>query len=465
MILTAPRLVIAGLSGDGGKTLVAVGLARALRRRGVNVAPYKKGPDYIDAAWLGAAAGRPGRNLDTYLMTTAAIGAALGRAGDGLVLVEGNRGLHDGVDALGTHSTAALAARIAAPAVLVADTTKTTRTLAACVHGCAVVDPDLSLAGVILNRVATARQERVVREAFDALGGPPVLGAIPRLADDLLPSRHLGLVTAAEHPDREAAIARAADVVAAHVDLDALLAVARSARPAAFPDLEPGPAPADGVRIGVLRDEAFSFYYPENLEALAAAGAELVDVSPLRAPALPPLDALYIGGGFPEVHARRLAANAGFLDSLRRAAADGLPVYAECGGLMFLARSLRTGEGTFPMAGVIGADVEQTASVQGHGYAEGVVEAPNPFFPVGTRLLGHEFHYSRLLDAAGATTVVRLERGTGVRGRRDAIVAGNVWASYVHLHALGTPEWATGMVAAARRRRDRSAAPQAPATR
>ncbi|HSP91256.1 MAG TPA: cobyrinate a,c-diamide synthase, partial [Vicinamibacterales bacterium] len=293
MILEVPRLVVSGLSGDAGKTLLSTGLARAWRDRGIAVAPYKKGPDFIDAAWLGEAAGRPGRNLDTFLMSQAVIGAALGPAiGAGLVLVEGNRGLHDGMDAHGTHSTAELAKRLAAPVVMVVDATKATRTLAACVRGCAVVDPELRIAAVVLNRVANARHAATITAAFEALGGPPVVGVLPRMEEDPLPSRHLGLVTTAEHGGPDRAMGRAAEVVASHVDLDALLEVARSAGPAEFPGRSvPEARPERRVRIGVLRDEAFMFYYPENLEALVDAGADVVEVSPLRANALPQVDA------------------------------------------------------------------------------------------------------------------------------------------------------------------------------
>jgi len=451
MTIHVPRLVVAGLSGDAGKTLVALGLARTLVDRGVRVAPFKKGPDYIDAAWLGLAAGAPGRNLDTFMMPPEALSAALARAaGAGIVLVEGNRGLHDGADATGTHSTAELAKRLGAPVVLVADATKTTRTLAACVKGCAVIDPDLRLAGVILNRVATARQARVITDAFASMDGPPVVGAIPRLDGDPLPSRHLGLVTAVEHGDSLAAIARAASVVAAHVDVETLVAIARSAAP--IDATVPQPlvaAPGPRVRIGVLRDEAFSFYYPDNLDALTEAGADLVEVSPLRAPAVPEVDAIYAGGGFPEIHAAALAANGSFLRSVRQLAAAGLPIFAECGGVMFLARELRVGARAHAMAGALDIAIEQTSRPQGHGYVEGVVDRANPFLPEGTPLRGHEFHYSHIVESREPETAVSLTRGTGVGARRDALVSRSIWASYLHVHALATPEWARGLVAAA----------------
>jgi cobyrinic acid a,c-diamide synthase len=450
MLVRAPRLVIAGLAGDSGKTLLAAGLARLLTSRGLAVAPYKKGPDYIDAGWLGAAARRPGRNLDTFLMTPAAIGEGLARGGRAdLALVEGNRGLYDGLDAQGTHSTAELAKLVHAPVVLVVDVTKATRTVAAMILGCRAMDGAVDLAGVVLNRVGSARHERVVREAVAGAGGPPVLGAIPRLGCDPFPGRHLGLLTAAEHPERELALEQAAEIVARHVDVEALIALARSAPEAAFPDRAPV-APVAPAKIAVLRDEALSFYYPENLEALEEAGAELTFVSPLAARELPEVDAVYIGGGFPEVHAERLAAGAAFRRDLREAAAAGLPVYAECGGLMYLGKELLTGGASHPMAGILDLTIEQTAGPRGHGYVSARVEAENPWFERGTALRGHEFHYSRVVgggDRSGA--VLRLDRGTGLGEGRDGIAVGNVWASYLHLHALGTPGWAPAVVALA----------------
>jgi len=448
---TTPRLVVAGLSGDSGKTLVSLGIAAALKARGVDVAPFKKGPDYIDAAWLGAATGRPGRNLDTFLQGPEALGSVLSRgASAGLALVEGNRGLFDGFDAAGTHSTAELAKSLGAPIVLVVDVTKATRTVAALVLGCRALDPDVPLAGVVLNRVATPRQERVIRDALAGAGGPPVLGALPRIDDDPLPGRHLGLVTAGEHPRTQEAIGTAARLAEAHLDLDTLLEIAARAPAVELPERET-PQKGSPVRIGVLRDEAFSFYYPENFEALQELGAELVFFSALAGDPLPDVDALYVGGGFPELYAARLAENRVLAGSLRAAAADGMPVYAECGGLMYLAKELVTDGAAHPMAGVIDLVVEQTSRPEGHGYAEGTVERANPFFETGARLRGHEFHYSRPLGGASrATTVVGLGRGTGIGDGRDAIVEGRVWASYLHLHALGTPAWAPGLVGLAR---------------
>jgi len=451
-----PRLVVAGLGGDSGKTLVSLALVQAARRAGLDVRPFKKGPDYIDPAWLTWAADRPARNLDTWLMGVERTRQAFGRAAVGadLAVIEGNRGLYDGVDAAGTHSTAELAKAIDAPVLLVVGARKVTRTVAALVLGCQTLDPAVRIAGVVLNQVHGSRHESVMRDAITLTCGIPVVGVVPRIGGETpLPGRHLGLVTPAEHGGRDDLAVRLAEQVAPGLDLQAILALARAARPFDWP-CGPVPERADGsgLRIGYVRDSAFTFYYPENLEALSATGAELVPISSLEATALPPsLDALYIGGGFPETHAARLAANRAFLADLRRRAGAGLPIYAECGGLMLLARTLRHGGRVHEMAGVLACDVELCAAPQGHGYAELNVDRPNAFFPAGVSIRGHEFHYSRLVaGGAGPDTACAVRRGVGVAAGRDAIVTANVWASYTHVHAQATPEWADGLLGAAR---------------
>jgi cobyrinic acid a,c-diamide synthase len=451
MELRTPRLVVAGLSGDGGKTLVSLGLCRALTQSGRVVQAFKKGPDYIDAAWLTAATGRPCRNLDPYLMSESAIGRAVtASSGADLFLVEGNRGLFDGVDAAGSHSTATLAKLLGAPVVLVVNVTKVTRTVAAAVLGSVHLDPELDLAGVILNRVGTSRQERVVRDAVESATGVSVLGAIPRLTgDDPLPGRHLGLVTAVEHPRREEAIDRVASEVSGHVDLERILAVAATAPTVGLEVSECHPD-RRRVTVGFFSDQAFSFYYPENLEVLESAGVRLVAVSPSGDRVLPELDALYIGGGFPEVHAARLADNREFAQSVRDRVARGMPVYAECGGLMYLARQLEVDGSSHPMSGVLDLVVEQTRRPQGHGYESVVIDRDNPFFATGTELVGHEFHYSRIVGGTDReATVATVTRGTGIGGGRDGVVVGRVWASYLHIHASATPDWSSGFLAAA----------------
>ena len=465
-----PRLVIAGMAGDSGKSIVSLALLRALlgsatRNPGeAEVRAFKKGPDYIDAAWLSYVSGAPARNLDTWLMgfDGAVQSFAANATRNGFNLVEGNRGLFDGVDASGTHSTAELAKALRAPVLLVLNVTKMTRTSAALVMGCQHLDPDLRIAGVILNCVASKRHEKVVRVAIEKACGIPVLGAIPKLRSEALPQRHLGLVTPEDHPG-VAQLPAVLDEIAAHLDLARIREIA--AEVDALPSAERScPALANvtesAVRIAVIRDAAFSFYYEDNLEALRQAGTELEFVSALRDSALPrDIDAVYVGGGFPEVHAAALEANSAFRLSLAQAVAGGLPVYAECGGLMLLSRAIRWDGKRHAMANVLPFEVEVGSAPQGHGYVEMTVDRENPFYPVGTVLRGHEFHYSRVAVASEAPqTACAVQRGTGVRDKRDGVIANNVWASYTHVHAKGTPEWATAVIGLARRHRTRQAA-------
>jgi cobyrinic acid a,c-diamide synthase len=467
-----PRLVIAGLSGDAGKTLVSVGLALLLRDRGVPVRGFKKGPDYIDAAWLAWATGEPARNLDTWLMGPDLARAAFVEQGidDGLNLIEGNRGIFDGIDEKGTHSTAELAKLLHAPVILVVDATKVTRTAAACVLGCQALDPDVRFAGVVLNQVAGPRHERVLRDAIESTCELPVLGAVPKASSQaLLPGRHLGLLTPEEHAIKDVLESELRDLLRPVIDVDRLVAIAQQA-----PRLEahafeaelarsvgrelgrPREGDAGPVTIGYLLDSAFTFYYPENLEALEASGATLLPISALAESDLPrDLGALYIGGGFPETHAAALTANVGFLRAIRHAVGRGLPIYAECGGLMLLSQAIWWQQRKYPMAGVLPFDVEMMASPQGHGYTQLVVDGPNPFYEPGASIRGHEFHYSRVLNGAGTVpTSCNVVRGTGCFPGRDGVVVNQAFACYTHVHALATPEWAAGMIAAARRYND-----------
>jgi cobyrinic acid a,c-diamide synthase len=448
-----PRVIIAGLAGDSGKTLVTLGLIKALSHRSVRVGAFKKGPDFIDAAWLGKAAGSVGRNLDTFMMPRRAVIASLRGASDDadVAIIEGNRGLFDGLDVEGSHSTAELAKLTKTPVILVVDTTKVTRTVAALVMGCLTMDPDVSIEGVVLNRVGTQRQESLIRRAITDEVGLEVLGAIPRLQNQHLPSRHLGLVTSIEHSRADEMLERVAGVVENSVDIERVLELSQRASALPYLPDEVRKTPCEReVRIGVLRDQAFSFYYPENLEALQGAGAELVSISPLTDDSLPEIDGLYAGGGFPEVYAKQLSENRPLRESLARRIDDGLPIWAECGGLMYLSRVLRTEGQKYPMVGALPVEVEQTESPQGHGYVKARVDSENPFLAEGLNFCGHEFHYSRL---AGRTeevkTVLALQRGVGVGSGRDGIQADGIVASYTHLHALGVPEWGPAFVRAA----------------
>ena len=451
-----PRLFVAGLSGGSGKTIVTLGLLLLLRRAGLDVRAFKKGPDYIDPAWLAWASAHPARNLDAFLMGAETVCASFMRHGTpgGINVIEGNRGLFDGLDAEGTYSSANLAEILAAPIVLVLDAAKMTRTAAALVLGCQKLAPRAAIQGVVLNQVNGQRHEHILREAIESICAIPVVGALPHLEDNPLPERHLGLVPPAEHHTTSSVERNLLAWMENRVDLDALLTIARTAPSLATRADERTPLPdAHGLRIGCLRDSAFTFYYPENLEELERAGAELAPISALHATALPTgLHALYIGGGFPETHAKALSANTSFLESLRVSCAAGLPVYAECGGLMLLARSLTWRGVRSPMANVFPIDVEAFRAPQGHGYSELRVDAPNPFFAQGAVLRGHEFHYSRIVSGSDAvTSACAVLRGTGCYPGRDGLVTKSVLAAYTHLHAAATPQWAAGILTAARK--------------
>lgn len=460
-----PRLVVAGLSGDSGKTLVSLGVLLLTRQFGTSTKAFKKGPDYIDAAWLSWATGSPARNLDTYLTSrekTAQMFLA-NAVPEGLNLIEGNRGLFDGVDTHGTHSTAELAKLLNAPVLLIVNAAKATHTIAALVLGCMKLDPQVRIGGVVLNHVSGCRHESVARESVEFECGVPVLGVLPKIdMGALLPNRHLGLVTPQEHTDSNLLREKILAAVRGRIDFRRVLDLAGSA--ASLTGCTRKTALTEdglGLKIAYLKDSAFSFYYPENLEALESSGAELCPISALTASTLPEhLDALYIGGGFPEIHARALSQNIPFLSSIRDHALKGLPVYAECGGLMLLAQAIRWKGMKFRMAGLLPFDVEVCARPQGHGYVELLVDSPNPYYPVGLKIRGHEFHYSRITSASSLPpTACSVQRGTGCSSGRDGIITGNVWASYSHVHAAATTEWARGLLAQAQRYRDQESNP------
>ena len=454
-----PRLIIAALRGGSGKTIVSIGIIAALRARGKFVAPFKKGPDYIDAGWLALAAGRPCYNLDTFLLNADLIRSSfcIHAASADLAIIEGNRGLYDGIDLDGATSTAELAKLLKAPVVMCVDCTKTTRTMAAVLDGCVRFDPEVMVRGVILNHVAGARHESILRRSIEHFSGVPVIGAIPKLDRPFFPERHMGLVPTVEHAWAADSIQAIGRTAAQHIDLDALMRLAQAAPPVEAvceplaierPDGAAAAVEPPVARIGVLRDSAFQFYYPENIEALETAGAQIVFISPLRERSLVDIDALYIGGGFPETHAQELAQNRTFSGSLRALAMAGLPVYAECGGLMYLGEELVLGEKSYAMAGVLPLAFGLFKRPQGHGYTVVSVERDNPYYPIGAEIRGHEFHYSRVLRWSGAEEdfVFRMKRGVGIHGDRDGLLYKNVLATYTHIHALGNPGWAGALV-------------------
>jgi cobyrinic acid a,c-diamide synthase len=431
--------------------VISVGLTAALARSGKKVVPFKKGPDYIDAGWLKLAAGSPCYNLDPFLMSEEAIRRSFLTHSQRAerVIIEGNRGLYDGVNADGGYSTAELALTLHMPVLLVVNCTKTTRTVAAMVLGCQKLDERVDIRGVVLNQIGTERHRAIVTQAVETYTGLPVLGAVPRMKRDIFPMRHLGVTPHQEYEGSDAAMDFLAATMTEHLDIERIEAIM-----APVGRLQSGTPEGAGhdrprLRIGILMDAAFQFYYTENLEALERLGAELVMINALTAATLPELDGLYIGGGFPETSAAELAANSGFRRSLREAVAAGLPVYAECGGLIYLGNSIVLEGQEYPLAGVFSIRFGMSKRPQAHGYSTFMVDGDNPFYNKGAEVRGHEFRYSTVLDWQGSPEqlALKMTRGQGFMDGRDGLTVNNVLALYTHVHADGTPQWAEGFMA------------------
>jgi cobyrinic acid a,c-diamide synthase len=470
------RLLISAAHKSSGKTTITIGLCAALRARGHVVQPFKKGPDYIDPMWLTLAGGRACHNLDFYLMRREEILATFASRARGadLALIEANKGLYDGLDLDGSNSNAALAHLLEAPVVLVIDARGMTRGIAPLILGYQAFDPNIRIAGVILNQLGGSRHEAKLRAVIEHYTDVEVLGAVHHDERLTIVERHLGLMPSNEAGAAADRVRGIADVVASQVNLDRLLAVAASAPlltppSPSFPPpegegtLSPSPLPQAGegtfVRLGIARDAAFGFYYPGDLEALENAGAELVPFDTLRDAHLPDVDALFIGGGFPEVHLERLAANHSLKREIRDAIEGGMPAYAECGGLMYLSRRLRWGDREGEMVGVIPGDVVMHERPQGRGYVRlrETGHAPWPLTRAGeppAEIPAHEFHYSGIENLpSGLTYAYEMARGHGIDGNHDGIVHRNLLACYCHLRDLEGNRWASRFVAFVRHNR------------
>ena len=469
-----PRLLISAAHKSSGKTTLAIGLARALAERGLAVQTFKKGPDYIDPMWLARASGRPCFNLDPHLMHEAEIEALFTRHARGadVSLVEGNKGLYDGLALDGSNSNAALARQLDIPVLLVIDARGMTRGIAPLILGYQAFDRAVRIGGVILNQLGGSRHEAKLRAVIEHYTDVPVLGAVQH--DDRLAmvERHLGLTPAAEVHDAERLLAGIAAAVASQVDLDRVRALAASASERVVA-LLPAPAPAPAarpVRIGIARDAAFGFYYPDDLEALQAAGATLLPFDTLHDTRLPPVDGLFIGGGFPEAFMQPLEANTALRAAIRAAVAEGLPVYAECGGLMVLARSITWNGRTAQMVGAIPGDVVMHERPVGRGYVR-LAETdafPWPAAPGSDGAtvvrLGHEFHHSELVNIDPAVRYAyAVQRGHGVDGRHDGVIVNNLLANYAHLRGTGGNQWPQRFVAFVRQVADARLAAAEPA--
>jgi cobyrinic acid a,c-diamide synthase len=453
--MTMPRLLLSAAHKSSGKTTVSVGLCAALTQRGLAVQPYKKGPDYIDPMWLGQACGRDCRNLDLFLMPQDEIVAMFRHfsSGSDISVVEGNKGLYDGLALDGSNSNAALAQMLGLPVVLVIDARGMTRGVAPLILGYQAFDPDIRIAGVILNNLGGTRHEAKLRAVIEHYTDVPVVGAVQSDARLDIGERHLGLVPNRELGDAARRIENIGAVIAGQVDLNRVIEIARAAPPLAsvLPETPAGHPKRHKVRIGVARDKAFGFYYPDDMDALRSAGAEIVTIDTLHDSRLPAVDGLFIGGGFPEVFMADLEANSSLREQVRNAVAGGLPVYAECGGLMYLARTLTWNGRTCRMAGALPADVVMHDKPVGRGYVRLAETGLGPWFVAAgapaKEVLGHEFHYSSLenLDP-DVEFAYRVLRGHGVDGEHDGLVHRNVLASYAHMRSVGGNNWAARFV-------------------
>ncbi len=432
-------IAVAGTQSGVGKTTVALGLIGALRRRGLTVQAFKVGPDFIDPLHHRRASGRPSRNLDGWMLDAETNRRTFARAtaDADVAVVEGMMGLFDGSEGASDRgSTAETAKLLGIPVLLVVDASALARSAAALVHGYTSFDPELRVAGVVLNNLGGAAHASTIRDAI--AGRVPVLGALPRAPELVLPERHLGLRLPHEAP--AGSLARLAELVEEHVDLDALLAHARIERP---PPPPRPPRTPPRARLAVACDEAFCFYYADNLELLEQAGAALVPFSPLRDPLPDGVDGVYLGGGYPELHGAALAANAATRAAIRRLAAEGGPIYAECGGLLYLARSLEVGGERHAMCGVLPLETRMPDRPR-IAYVE--VTTAGGLFGAGLRARGHVFHHSGI--TAEPRRVRRCYRLVTSRGERGAegYAVGNVLASYAHLHFGSNPGLAAALV-------------------
>jgi cobyrinic acid a,c-diamide synthase len=449
-----PRFMISAAHKSSGKTVVSTGLAWALAQRGRKVATFKKGPDYIDPMWLGAATGIPCYNLDFNTMPEEMITPFFtGHARNAdIALVEANKGLFDGISMDGSDSNAAIAKHLGLPVILVIDTNGMTRGIAPLLRGYLAFDDRVNIAGVILNKVGGPRHEAKLREAVATFTDLPVIGAVHRNRSLEIGERHLGLTTPAESGALDRMIARIGEIVGDSIDLDLLAKIAATAP--TLPDpLEPVPVPVPDVRIAIARDQAFGFYYPDDLEAFAEAGAALVPFNSMKDECLPEgVDGLFIGGGFPEMFIEDLEANKSLRADIRAKIKAGLPTYAECGGLMYLCRSMTHQAKTGAMVGVIAAEAVMNRRPQGRGYTRFRNLGAHPWPECPEVRAAHEFHYASLENIDPNLTYAReIVRGYGVDGKRDGIVVHNTLAGFCHLRASCPKPWVPKFVEFIRR--------------
>ncbi|KPJ95320.1 MAG: hydrogenase expression protein HypE [Gammaproteobacteria bacterium SG8_11] len=441
------HFLISAAHKSSGKTTISIGLCAALRNKNYNVQAFKKGPDYIDPMWLGKATGRPCYNLDFYTMERQEIlqRFALKAQSAQISLIEGNKGLYDGLDLDGSNSNAALAQLLQAPVVLVIDAQGMTRGIAPLILGYQAFESNLNIAGVILNKLGGGRHESKLRAVIEHYTDVPVIGAVHRNAELKILERHLGLIPSNEVSEAENHIKVVGDLIARQVDLDKLVTIANTASPPLVETPATNTAVVSpDIRIGIAMDAAFGFYYPDDMEAFTKAGAELIPINTLQDTTLPPIDGLFIGGGFPETHMPQLSGNKSLRQAIANAIEQDLPVYAECGGLMYLSRSISWGDKKYYMVGAIAADTVMHEKPQGRGYVQLQETEHHPWSRQSSShsLPGHEFHYSRLENlSTNVKFAYTVRRGAGVNGKFDGILYKNLLANYSHLRNVKNNQW------------------------
>jgi len=438
------RIVISGSLRGAGKTTISIGLERLLTRRGIRVCSFKKGPDYIDPMWHRLATYNPSYNLDFFMMGERVIKASfINRSRDAdFSIIEGNMGLYDGLREDGKDSTSYLARLLSTPVILIIDTSRMTRGIAPLILGYQQFEPPSLIAGIILNKVSNERHKDKLLSAIRRYCKVEVLGAISRSDEIKILERHLGLIPSVEDKNSSSKIELIADILEDCLEIDRIMEIGRDVEEledTSLPPLKETPL-KPLVKIGVAYDQSFSFYYPENLEALRTAGAELVFFNTLK-DSLPKCDGILFGGGFPEVFMDELKENRILKDELRQAIEDGMPVYAECGGLIYLSRTIEWKGITREMAGILPIDMRMHHNPKAHGYVI-LEKKKGRLGHFEERIKGHEFHYSDPIKIDRDEFIYSVKRGRGIDGKSDGILYKNTFASYTHLHSLGNPNWA-----------------------
>ncbi len=453
--MSTPRIVLGGTNSRAGKTVISIGLMRALRDRGYVVQPFKVGPDFIDPSYHNFATGRRSRNLDGFLMKERDIRECFARCSKGadFAVVEGAMGLYDSHDALDERgSTAHISKVLSAPVLLIANVERIARSAAALVKGFEVLDPNVKIEGVVLNRLGTERHIQKAKTAVEELAGMPVVGAIPRQDRATVPERHLGLVPAHERVGIEELFKDLASLVEEYVDVDEVIEIARAAgelEKSKENELFRARKNTSDIVLGVVRDKAFSFYYEDNMDAFAAR-AHIEFIDSLNDDKLPDIDALYIGGGFPEVFAGEIEDNVSLRDDIKDFCKSGRQVYAECGGMMYLGKSISVGGKEYGMVDFLPLKTEMEKSFQALGYTISRVAKDNPISVAGDVLLGHEFHHSKVKLFGDALYACEMIRGKGIASGRDGILVKNTLGCYSHLHVLSYPKMVENFLSKAR---------------